>query len=149
MEHAASPHSLSRLRLTPLPMCLCVSAVACCVSPPPLPPFSVFAVVLNVLVAQSLGLYLGAAVMNPKTAQTIASVIMLAFMLVGGYYVRVSEQQYRGGYSGCAGGGGRGGDHAGCVSGCGWEGEGGHMSVGGLLVYSTTGHRRRAWLPSY
>jgi hypothetical protein len=28
--------------------------------------------------------------MNPKTAQTIASVIMLAFMLVGGYYVRVS-----------------------------------------------------------
>jgi hypothetical protein len=50
----------------------------------------VFALVLNVLTAQSLGLLLGAAVMNPKTAQTIASVIMLAFMLVGGYYVRVS-----------------------------------------------------------
>jgi hypothetical protein len=50
----------------------------------------VCALVLNVLTAQSLGLLLGAAVMNPKTAQTIASVIMLAFMLVGGYYVRVS-----------------------------------------------------------
>lgn len=48
------------------------------------------ALVLNVLVAQSMGLLLGAAVMNPKTAQTIASVLMLAFMLVGGYYVRVS-----------------------------------------------------------
>jgi hypothetical protein len=51
---------------------------------------SVTALVLNVLVAQSMGLLLGAAVMNPKTAQTIASVLMLAFMLVGGYYVRVS-----------------------------------------------------------
>ena len=26
--------------------------------------------------------------MNPKTAQTVASIIMLGFMLVGGYYVR-------------------------------------------------------------
>jgi hypothetical protein len=51
---------------------------------------SVAAVVLNVLTAQSLGLLLGAAVMNAKTAQTIAAVLMLSFMLVGGYYVRVS-----------------------------------------------------------
>jgi hypothetical protein len=44
--------------------------------------------VLNVLVAQSMGLLLGVAFMNPKTAQTVASIIMLGFMLVGGYYVR-------------------------------------------------------------
>jgi hypothetical protein len=37
---------------------------------------------------QSLGLLLGAAFMNPKNAQTIATIIMLSFMLVGGYYVR-------------------------------------------------------------
>ncbi|KAF6253780.1 P-loop containing nucleoside triphosphate hydrolase protein, partial [Scenedesmus sp. NREL 46B-D3] len=46
------------------------------------------ALVLNVLVAQSMGLLLGVAFMNPKTAQTVASIIMLGFMLVGGYYVR-------------------------------------------------------------
>jgi len=70
-----TPDQLSTQTLTPR-VCGCVC--------------SVFAVVLNVLTAQSLGLLLGAAVMNTKTAQTIASVMMLAFMLVGGYYVRVS-----------------------------------------------------------
>lgn len=75
-----------------------------CVYPAAVCDCSVFAVVLNVLTAQSLGLYLGAAVMNPKTAQTIASVIMLAFMLVGGYYVRVSVWfLFNGGGRGAAG----------------------------------------------
>ncbi|KAL4444675.1 hypothetical protein ABPG77_002492 [Micractinium sp. CCAP 211/92] len=44
-------------------------------------------VLLTTLVAQSFGLFLGATVMNAKTAQTIAAVIMLTFMLVGGFYV--------------------------------------------------------------
>jgi hypothetical protein len=42
------------------------------------------AVVLSTLVAQSFGLLIGATVMQPKTAQTIASVLMLTFMLVRG-----------------------------------------------------------------
>jgi len=37
---------------------------------------------------QSWGLLLGAVFMNPKTAQTVASIMMLTFMLVGGFYVR-------------------------------------------------------------
>jgi len=49
---------------------------------------NVFSTILLVLVAQSLGLLLGAAFMNPKNAQTVATIIMLSFMLVGGYYVR-------------------------------------------------------------
>lgn len=40
-------------------------------------------VLLTVLVAQSIGLLIGATVMVAKTAQTIAAVIMLTFMLVG------------------------------------------------------------------
>lgn len=43
---------------------------------------------LLTLTAQSWGLLLGAVFMNPKTAQTIASIMMLTFMLVGGFYVR-------------------------------------------------------------
>jgi hypothetical protein len=39
-------------------------------------------------VAQGFGLLLGAWSMNPKTAQTIATIVMLAFVLVGGYFVR-------------------------------------------------------------
>lgn len=38
-------------------------------------------------VTQSLGLLLGTIVMVPKTAQTIASVVMLTFVLTGGYFV--------------------------------------------------------------
>ena len=36
---------------------------------------------------QSFGLLLGTIVMVPKTAQTIASVVMLTFVLTGGYFV--------------------------------------------------------------
>jgi hypothetical protein len=39
-------------------------------------------------VAQGFGLLLGTVCMNPKTAQTIASIVVLAFTLVGGYFVR-------------------------------------------------------------
>ncbi len=42
----------------------------------------------NVQVAQSFGLLLGTILMNPKTAQTIAAILMLAFVLTGGYFVR-------------------------------------------------------------
>lgn len=37
-------------------------------------------VMLSTLVAQAFGLFLGATVMNAKTAQTICAVIMLTFM---------------------------------------------------------------------
>lgn len=40
-------------------------------------------VLLSTLVAQGFGLFIGATVMNAKTAQTICAVIMLTFMLVG------------------------------------------------------------------
>ncbi|CAA7403856.1 unnamed protein product [Spirodela intermedia] len=43
---------------------------------------------LGVLVSQGLGLALGALVMNLKTATTLASVLMLAFMLAGGFFVQ-------------------------------------------------------------
>ena len=41
-----------------------------------------------VQVAQGFGLLLGTLAMNPKTAQTIASIVVLAFTLVGGYFVK-------------------------------------------------------------
>lgn len=44
-------------------------------------------VLLATMVAQTIGLFIGATVMVAKTAQTIAAVIMLTFMLVGGFYV--------------------------------------------------------------
>ncbi|XP_057975009.1 ABC transporter G family member 25 [Malania oleifera] len=40
-----------------------------------------------VLVAQGLGLAMGAAIMNAKQALTVVTVVMLAFILTGGYYV--------------------------------------------------------------
>ncbi|TKY49069.1 ABC transporter G family member 9 [Spatholobus suberectus] len=43
---------------------------------------------LNVLVSQGLGLALGASVMDQKAATTLASVIMLCFLLAGGFYVQ-------------------------------------------------------------
>lgn len=49
---------------------------------------NVGAMMLLTLCAQTWGLLLGAVFMNPKTAQTVASVMMLTFMLVGGFYVR-------------------------------------------------------------
>ncbi|MBA0773012.1 hypothetical protein Gotri_008317 [Gossypium trilobum] len=42
---------------------------------------------LNVLVSQGLGLALGAILMDVKQATTLASVTMLVFLLVGGYYI--------------------------------------------------------------
>ncbi|KAL4457859.1 hypothetical protein ABPG75_012724 [Micractinium tetrahymenae] len=42
---------------------------------------------LSILVAQSVGLLLGVATMNPKTAQTIASVVLMIMMLTGGFFV--------------------------------------------------------------
>ncbi|KAL3508638.1 hypothetical protein ACH5RR_028039 [Cinchona calisaya] len=45
-------------------------------------------VLYSVLVAQGLGLALGAVVMDLKAASTLASVIMLTFLLAGGYYVQ-------------------------------------------------------------
>jgi len=45
------------------------------------------AIILVMFVCQSFGLLLGTIVMVPKTAQTIASVVMLTFVLTGGYFV--------------------------------------------------------------
>ncbi|GIL50151.1 hypothetical protein Vafri_6284 [Volvox africanus] len=45
-------------------------------------------VLLIVLTSQSVGLLIGATVINPQNGQTIATIFMLATMLVGGYYVR-------------------------------------------------------------
>ncbi|KAL3132535.1 hypothetical protein ABBQ32_009078 [Trebouxia sp. C0010 RCD-2024] len=47
-----------------------------------------FTVILVMLVAQSYGLLLGTIVMVPKTAQTLAAILMLTFILTGGYFVR-------------------------------------------------------------
>ncbi|KAM7250818.1 hypothetical protein ACFE04_022701 [Oxalis oulophora] len=44
-------------------------------------------ILLNVLVSQGLGLALGALVMDLESATVLGSVIMLSFMLAGGYYV--------------------------------------------------------------
>jgi hypothetical protein len=46
----------------------------------------VLLVYLAVLVASSLGLFVGATFPNTKQAQTVASVVMLAVMLTGGFY---------------------------------------------------------------
>ncbi|XP_038981126.1 ABC transporter G family member 9-like [Phoenix dactylifera] len=43
---------------------------------------------LQVLIAQGLGFALGALVMDLKASTTLASVILLSFMLAGGYYVQ-------------------------------------------------------------
>eukprot|EP00803_Ostreobium_quekettii_P006485 evm.model.scf_157.4 EVM.evm.TU.scf_157.4 scf_157:83416-93168(-) len=45
-------------------------------------------IMLVTLVGQSLGMLIGAAVMDVQQAQTITSVLMLGLMLVGGFYVR-------------------------------------------------------------
>ncbi|XP_019193073.1 PREDICTED: ABC transporter G family member 9 isoform X2 [Ipomoea nil] len=46
------------------------------------------AILLCVLVCQGLGLAIGAFIMDQKSATTLGSVIMLAFLLAGGFYVR-------------------------------------------------------------
>ncbi|KAG9153018.1 hypothetical protein Leryth_026018 [Lithospermum erythrorhizon] len=45
-------------------------------------------VLFNVLVSQSLGLALGAVLMDVKQGTTLSSVIMLVFLLAGGYYIQ-------------------------------------------------------------
>lgn len=49
---------------------------------------TLFALLYSVLVAQGLGLALGAVVMDQKSATVLGSVIMLSFLLAGGYYVQ-------------------------------------------------------------
>ncbi|KAH9772041.1 ABC transporter G family member 21 [Citrus sinensis] len=45
-------------------------------------------ILFNVLVAQSLGLLLGAIIMDVKQATALASVTMLVFLMAGGYYIQ-------------------------------------------------------------
>ncbi|KAL5553536.1 hypothetical protein UlMin_040937 [Ulmus minor] len=45
-------------------------------------------ILFNVLVSQGLGLAMGAILMDVKQATTLASVTMLVFLLVGGYYIQ-------------------------------------------------------------
>lgn len=45
-------------------------------------------ILYNVLVSQGLGLAMGAILMDVKQATTLASVTMLVFLLVGGYYIQ-------------------------------------------------------------
>ncbi|KAG1675510.1 hypothetical protein FOA52_001810 [Chlamydomonas sp. UWO 241] len=47
-----------------------------------------WAVLLSVLIAQSAGLLIGASLKNVKNCLAVATVSMLIFMLVGGFYVR-------------------------------------------------------------
>ncbi|OMO80346.1 ABC transporter-like protein [Corchorus capsularis] len=49
---------------------------------------TLFVVLFSVLVAQGLGLALGALVMDQKKATILGTVIMLAFLLTGGYYIQ-------------------------------------------------------------
>ncbi|EPS69022.1 hypothetical protein M569_05746, partial [Genlisea aurea] len=57
--------------------------------PSPAAFFSALSVLLfSVLVSHSLGLAIGAAVMDEKSATMMGTVIMLGFLLAGGYYVR-------------------------------------------------------------
>ncbi|CAL0333765.1 unnamed protein product [Lupinus luteus] len=50
--------------------------------------YTLFTLILNVLVSQGIGLAIGAIVLDQKSATTLASVIMLSFLLVGGFYVQ-------------------------------------------------------------
>ncbi|XP_039052054.1 ABC transporter G family member 14-like [Hibiscus syriacus] len=49
---------------------------------------SLLVVIYNVLVSQSLGLAIGAILMDVKQATTLASVTTLVFLIAGGYYVQ-------------------------------------------------------------
>ncbi|KAK1405192.1 ABC transporter domain-containing protein [Heracleum sosnowskyi] len=49
---------------------------------------TLFSLLYNVLVSQGLGLAIGALVMDQKSATILGSVIMLSFLLAGGYYVQ-------------------------------------------------------------
>ncbi|XP_030522503.1 ABC transporter G family member 9 [Rhodamnia argentea] len=49
---------------------------------------TLFVLLYSVLVAQGLGLAIGATVMDQQSATILGSVLMLAFLLAGGYYVQ-------------------------------------------------------------
>ncbi|KAK9051138.1 hypothetical protein SSX86_027764 [Deinandra increscens subsp. villosa] len=49
---------------------------------------TVLIILFNVLVSQGLGLALGAILMDLKQATTLSSVVMLVFLLAGGYYIQ-------------------------------------------------------------
>ncbi|VFQ92907.1 unnamed protein product [Cuscuta campestris] len=49
---------------------------------------TLFVILLCVLVCESLGLAIGAFMMDQKAAATFGSVVMLSFLLAGGFYVR-------------------------------------------------------------
>ncbi|KAF3442119.1 hypothetical protein FNV43_RR16035 [Rhamnella rubrinervis] len=49
---------------------------------------TLFVLLLSVLVSQGLGLALGAVVMDQRSATTLGAVIMMAFLLSGGFYVQ-------------------------------------------------------------
>ncbi|KAG8073523.1 hypothetical protein GUJ93_ZPchr0006g41583 [Zizania palustris] len=50
--------------------------------------FSMLTVFLSIIAAQGLGLAIGATVLDIKKATTLASVIVMAFMLAGGFFVK-------------------------------------------------------------
>lgn len=50
--------------------------------------YTLFSLLLSVLVSQGLGLALGALVMDQKSAAILGTVIMLSFLLAGGFYVQ-------------------------------------------------------------
>eukprot|EP00897_Mesotaenium_endlicherianum_P001659 jgi/Mesen1/1520/ME000132S00455 len=50
--------------------------------------FCTLTVFINIAAAQGLGFLLGAAIMDVKKATTFASIIILTFMLAGGYYLQ-------------------------------------------------------------
>ncbi|CAI0396040.1 unnamed protein product, partial [Linum tenue] len=51
---------------------------------------TLLALFLNIIAAQGLGLAIGAAFMDLKKATTIASVVVMSFMLSGGFYLKVN-----------------------------------------------------------
>ncbi|KAL3718154.1 hypothetical protein ACJRO7_003309 [Eucalyptus globulus] len=50
--------------------------------------YTLFVLLYSVLVAQGLGLAIGAVVMDQQSATILGSVLMLSFLLAGGYYVQ-------------------------------------------------------------
>ncbi|GAB4846341.1 ABC transporter G member 9 [Ancistrocladus abbreviatus] len=50
--------------------------------------YNLFGILLSVLVSQGMGLALGALVMDQKSATVLGTVIMLTFLLAGGFYVQ-------------------------------------------------------------
>jgi len=50
--------------------------------------YTLFSLLLNVIVSQGLGLAIGAIIMEQKSAITLGSIILLSFVLVVGFYVQ-------------------------------------------------------------